>query len=723
MTTGGGQITAADPGLITLVTLLRFLGIGADPEQIRHRFGGSPVGIPEMLRVASEFGLKARARKTAWSRLPNSPLPAIAALKDGGFMFLGKAGEDKVLVQSPSSPRPALMTQAEFEAVWDGRLVFMTRRAGLLDLSRRFDITWFLGAIHKYRRLLAEVLVASFFLQLFALVSPLFFQVVIDKVLVHRSMSTLDVLILGLVAVGIFETIMGILRTYLFAHTTNRIDVELGARLFRHLLALPIAYFQARRVGDSVARVRELENIRNFLTSSALTLVIDLLFTFVFLAVMFLYSPLLTWIVLASFPFYIGISAGATPLFRRRLDVKFARGAENQAFLVESVTGVETLKSMAVEPQMQRRWEEQLAGYVAASFKVVSLGNTASNCVQLVNKLVIAGTLYYGARLVIDGDLTVGELVAFNMLAGRVSAPVLRLAQMWQDFHQARLSVARLGDILNTAAEPAYNPARAALPAIRGDVTFEHVTFRYRIDAAEVLHDITFAAPAGQMVGIVGSSGSGKSTLAKLVQRLYVPESGRVLVDGVDLAMVDISWLRRQIGVVLQENVLFNRSVRDNIALVDPAVPMERVIAAATLAGAHDFILELPEGYDTTVGERGASLSGGQRQRIAIARALMTNPRILIFDEATSSLDYESERIIQQNMREIAKGRTVFIIAHRLSAVRACDRIVTIERGRLIEDGTHDELIRTGGRYAAFYRMQGGIHEVGIHDVGIHEVR
>jgi ATP-binding cassette, subfamily B, bacterial HlyB/CyaB len=369
---------------------------------------------------------------------------------------------------------------------------------------------------------------------------------------------------------------MGILRTYLFAHTTNRIDVELGARLFRHLLALPIAYFQARRVGDSVARVRELENIRNFLTSSALTLVIDLLFTFVFLAVMFLYSPLLTWIVLASFPFYIGISAGATPLFRRRLDVKFARGAENQSFLVESVTGVETLKSMAVEPQMQRRWEEQLAGYVAASFKVVSLGNTASNCVQLVNKLVIAGTLYYGARLVIDGDLTVGELVAFNMLAGRVSAPVLRLAQMWQDFHQARLSVARLGDILNTAAEPTYNPARAALPAIRGDITFEHVTFRYRIDAAEVLHDITFAVPAGQMVGIVGSSGSGKSTLAKLVQRLYVPESGRVLVDGVDLAMVDISWLRRQIGVVLQENVLFNRSVRDNIALVDPAVPMER---------------------------------------------------------------------------------------------------------------------------------------------------
>jgi ATP-binding cassette, subfamily B, bacterial HlyB/CyaB len=712
MVTEPGQPNVADPGLITLVTALRFNGIGADPDQIRHRLGGVPIGIPEMLRVAKELGLKARACTTAWPRLPNTPLPAIAALKDGSFLFLGKVGDDKALIQSPSSPRPALMTRAEFEAVWDGRLVLMTRRVGLLDLSRRFDITWFLGAIHKYRRLLGEVLVASFFLQVFALVSPLFFQVVIDKVLVHRSMSTLDVLIIGLVAIGLFETVLAILRTYLFAHTTNRIDVELGARLFRHLLALPIAYFQVRRVGDSVARVRELENIRNFLTGSALTLVIDLSFTFVFLGVMFLYSPLLTWIVLASFPFYIGISALATPLFRRRLDEKFQRGAQNQAFLVESVTGVETLKAMAVEPQMQRRWEEQLAGYVAASFRVMSLGNTASQAVQLVNKLVIAGMLYFGAKLVIQGDLTVGELVAFNMLASRVSAPVLRLAQIWQDFHQARLSIARLGDILNAAAEPTYNPTRAALPAIRGEVSFEHVTFRYRIDGAEVLHDVTFSVPAGQVVGIVGPSGSGKSTLAKLIQRLYVPESGRIMVDGIDLVMVDMAWLRRQIGVVLQENVLFNCSVRDNIALVDPSIPVERVIAAATQAGAHDFILELPEGYDTIVGERGSNLSGGQRQRIAIARALISNPRILIFDEATSSLDYESERIIQQNMQEIAKGRTVFIIAHRLSTVRWSDRIITIERGRLIEDGTHDELVRTGGRYATLYRMQGGIHEV-----------
>jgi ATP-binding cassette, subfamily B, bacterial HlyB/CyaB len=700
-------------GLEALVTLLHFQGVAADREQIRHRLGTNKIGASEILRCAEAFGLKARACRTKWSRLAKMPLPAIASLRDGRFMVVAKVSDDEVLVQAPQDSRPSLMARDELLAIWDGGLILMTRRAGLSDIGRRFDISWFLGAIHKYRNLLGEVLLASFFLQLFALVSPLFFQVVIDKVLVHRSLSTLDVLVIGLVAISMFETVLGILRTYLFSHTTNRIDVELGARLFNHLLALPMAYFQARRVGDSVARVRELENIRNFLTSSALTLTIDLLFTSVFLAVMFAYSPLLTWIVLGSFPFYIAISAGVTPLFRRRLDEKFRRGAENQAFLVESVTGIETLKAMAVEPQMQRRWEEQLAGYVGASFRVLSLGNTASQLVQFVSKVATAGILYFGARLVIDGGLSVGELVAFNILAGRVSTPVLRLAQIWQDFHQARLSVQRLGDILNTAAEPTYTPTRARLPSIRGNICFDHVTFRYRINGREVLHDVSFDVPAGQMVGIVGPSGSGKSTFAKLVQRLYVPESGRVMIDGMDLAMADPAWLRRQIGVVLQENVLFNRSVRENIALADPAMPMERVIAAATLAGAHDFILELDEGYDTIVGERGSTLSGGQRQRIAIARALISDPRILIFDEATSALDYESERIIQQNMKEIAKGRTVLIIAHRLSTVRAADRIVTLDRGRLVEDGTHDTLIKTGGRYAALHRLQGGLHEVG----------
>jgi len=703
----------SDAGLQCLAFLLRLHGLAVDEAQIAHRFAGAPIGISEMLRCAKELKLKARAVATDWKRLAKLPLPGIAELADGTFLILAKVSGDSALVQLPAVGRPEILSRAQFEAQWTGRLLLMARRASLGELARRFDVTWFLHAMQKYRRLFAEVVVASFFLQLFALVTPLFFQVVTDKVLTHRGFTTLDVLVIGLIAVSIFESVLAALRTYVFAHTTNRVDVELGARLFRHLLALPIAYFEARRAGDSVARVRELENIRNFLTSSALTLVIDLFFTFVFLAVMFYYAPLLTWIVIGSFPFYVAISAGVTPAFRRRLEEKFERGAENQAFLVESVTGIETLKAMAVEPQMQRRWEEQLAGYVQSSFRVLALGNWASQTVQFVSKIVTALTLYFGARLVIEGNLTVGELIAFNMLAGRVAQPVLRLAQLWQDFHQARVSIARLGDILNSVPEPAYNPARAALPAIRGDITFEHVTFRYRADGPEALHDVSLRIPAGQMVGIVGPSGSGKSTLAKLVQRLYVPESGRVLVDGVDLAVVDVSWLRRQVGVVLQENVLFNRSIRDNIALADPTLPMERVIEAATLAGAHEFILELPQGYDTMVGERGASLSGGQRQRIAIARALITDPRILIFDEATSALDYESERVIQDNMRAIAAGRTVLVIAHRLSTIRRTDRIVTIERGRVVEDGSHDELIRAKGRYATLHRLQAGIHEVG----------
>jgi ATP-binding cassette, subfamily B, bacterial HlyB/CyaB len=701
-----------DSGLVAFTSLLRFHGIGVDAQQLRHSFGGTEIGVTEMLQHAKRSGLKARVSTVKFERLAKMPLPGIACLRDGSFLLLGKAGDGMVLIQASQAVRPQLMTQAEFESQWDGRVVLIARRAGLVSLSRHFDITWFLGAIIKYRNLLTEVLAASFFLQLLALASPLIFQVVIDKVLVHRSNSTLDVLMFAFVAIAIFEATLGGMRAYVFSHTTNRIDVELGARLFRHLLALPIAYFQARRVGDSVARVRELENIRTFLTGSALTLTIDLFFTFIFLALMFVYSSLLTWIIIGSLPFYVAVSVVTTPIFRHRLDDKFKRGAENQAFLVENVTGIETLKSMAVEPQMQRRWEEQLAGYVTASLRVTNLGNVASQAVQLVSKLATAATLYVGAKLVIDGALSVGELVAFNMLAGRVSQPVLRLAQVWQDFQQARVSVARLGDILNTPAEQTYT-SRSSLPAVAGAIKFDHVTFRYRPDGPEILHDVSFDIAPGQIVGIVGQSGSGKSTIAKLVQRLYVPETGKLIVDGIDLASVDPTWLRRQIGVVLQENVLFNASVRDNIALSDSAMPIERVIAAAKLAGAHDFILQLSEGYDTIVGERGCSLSGGQRQRVAIARALVNNPRILIFDEATSALDYESEQIIQDNMRQIVEGRTALIIAHRLSTVRRAHRIITIENGRVVEDGTHDQLIRSAGRYANLYRLQAGLHEAG----------
>lgn len=699
-------------GIGAVVGMLRFHGLPVEAEQIRHSLGDSPP-LAEIIRYLRRAGLRAQAVRVGSKGLPRAPLPAIAGQTDGGFILLAKIGDDRVLLLDSATQRPRIEPRADFEAAWDGHLILVSRRAGLGELARRFDITWFLGAVHKYRWILGEVLVASLFLQIFGLISPLFFQVIIDKVLVHRGLSTLDVLIVGMVGIGLFEALLGGLRTYVFAHTTNRIDVELGARLFRHLLALPLPYFQARRVGDSVARVREIENVRQFITGSALTLVIDLLFTVVFLAVMAVYSVFLTAIVLASLPLYVAVSVAMTPLFRHRLQERFQRGAENQAFLVEAITGVETLKSMAVEPQMQRRWEEQLAGYVSSSFAVTTIGNVATQLIQVISKLATAGVLFFGARAVMDGAMTVGELVAFTMLAGRVSQPVLRLAQIWQDFHQTRLSIDRLGDILNTPPEAGVGAGRTALPAIHGAVAFERMRFRHRLDGPLVLEDITLTVNAGEVVGIVGPSGSGKSTLVKLLQRLYIPENGRILIDGIDLAVIDPAWLRRQIGVVPQDSVLLNGTVRENIALADPGMPIERVIRAARMAGAHEFIVELPEGYDAVVGERGNALSGGQRQRIAIARALVTNPRILIFDEATSALDYESEQIVQRNLRQICQGRTVFIIAHRLSTVRDTDRIVALERGQLVEQGTHDELLRAGGRYASLHALQGGLHVAG----------
>jgi subfamily B ATP-binding cassette protein HlyB/CyaB len=696
-----------DPAATSLAFILQLLGLPANPAEILHQSGKVHLDDTDLLRVARRFPVKARIITTSLERLKATPMPLLAATRDGSWLVVGRIAEDKVLVQDPGAAQAEALSLEAFAARWDGRVLLIARRAALSDPYRRFGVAWFLDAIKKYRQPLTEVMIGSFFVQLFALLTPLFFQVIIDKVFVHRGMSTLEVLALGLVMLSVFEVVLGGLRTYLLSHTSNRIDVELGARLFRHLFALPLAYFHARRVGDTIARVRELDNIRQFLTSSALTLALDLFFALLFLIVLFIYSPLLTLIVAASLPCYVVLSLGVTPGFRDRLNERFRRGSENQSFLVEAVSGVETVKSMALEPMMQRRWEEQLAAYVSASFRVITLSTAASQTAAMINKITTVLILFFGAGLVIANKLTVGELVAFNMISSQLASPVLRIAQLWQEFQQVRLSIDRVGDILNTTPEPGQ-VGQAALPAINGDIRLETVTFRYRIDAQPALREVSLHIPAGQVIGIVGSSGSGKSTLAKLIQRLYVPETGRVMVDGVDLALADPAWLRRQIGVVLQENILFNRTVRENIALSDPGMPMERVIAAAQLAGAHEFILSLPEGYGAMIGERGASLSGGQRQRIAIARALIGNPRILIFDEATSALDYESEAAIQANMRRICAGRTVLLIAHRLSTLRGADRIVTVEQGRIVEDGAHDSLLKAGGRYANLWRLQSG---------------
>jgi len=699
-----------DSGLACFVMMARYHGIAADPRQLAHEYqvDGQPFGKNEIRLAAKKLDIKAKYVRTNPSRLPHTPLPALAIRQDGSFFIIARTDSEKVLIHDPEIEKPRLISLSDLSQFWVGELMLFSSKASVVGEIAKFDFSWFIPAIVKYRKLLGEILLVSFVLQLFALLTPLFFQVVIDKVLVHHGLTTLNVIAIGLLAVVLFEVVLSGLRSYVFAHTTSRIDVELGSRIYRHLMSLPLSYFQARRVGDSVARVRELENIRAFLTGNTLTLLLDVFFSVVFISVMLLYSGWLTLIVVLSLPLYALISLLITPLLRARLHEKFNRGAENQALLVETISGIDTLKAMAVEQQMTRRWDKQLAAYVSASFRTSTLSTIAHEGVSLIGKLVTVGILWLGARLVIEGSLTVGQLIAFNMLAGRVSQPIMRLAQLWTDFQQTGISVQRLGDILNTRTELSGGN-RSVLPALAGHIEFDRVTFRYRPDGPEALRQISLAIEPGKVIGVVGRSGSGKSTLARLIQRLYVPESGRVLIDGMDLALADPSSLRRQIGVVLQENILFNRSVRENIALADPGAPIEAVIHVAKLAGAHDFILELPEGYDTIVGEHGGTLSGGQRQRIAIARALITNPRILIFDEATSALDYESERVIQSNMAAICQRRTVIIIAHRLTAVRHADHIVVLDRGQIVEEGDHAELAaHQAGQYARLLRLQMG---------------
>jgi subfamily B ATP-binding cassette protein HlyB/CyaB len=697
-----------DTGLGCLGLVLAFAGQALDIERARREFlkPGAHSDSDDLIRIARAEGFKARASRSSVKRMHALSLPVIARKHDGSYFVIGRKTENGVLVGEAGGP-PAEWSLERLEAEWTGEVLFVVKRDRLQSDAVRFGLRWFLPVVKRFSRIFAEVLVVSVFIQLLALVAPLFFQVVIDKVLVHRAMTTLEVLVIGLLVVNLADVGLNWLRTYTFAHTTSRMDAILGSLLFGHLVALPIGYFESRPTGQTVARVRELENVRQFITSSALTLVIDVVFGLLFLVVMFWYSPKLTLVVVISIPFYALISFVITPILKARVNEKFQRGAANQSMLVESLAGIQTLKAMAVEPQVRLRWEEQLAGYIGSSLKVVTLGAGGSQLVSLVSKVTSAAILWFGAQAVINNTLTIGEFVAFNMLAGQISAPVLRLAQLWQDFQQFRLSIERLGDIINTPAEGSTGP-QPKLPPIKGDIRFENIVFRYRPGGQEVLRDVSLNIRAGEVVGIVGRSGSGKSTLTKLLQRMYVAERGRVLVDGTDTALLDPSWLRRQVGVVLQENVLFNRTIRENIALADPSMPIEPVIRASELAGAHEFILELPHGYETVLEERGSNLSGGQRQRIAIARALITNPRILIFDEATSALDYESERVIQSNMRAICQGRTVVIVAHRLSTVRTADRIIVMERGQLAEAGTHEALMLQNGLYANLVRQATG---------------
>ncbi|MDR1284951.1 MAG: type I secretion system permease/ATPase [Campylobacteraceae bacterium] len=685
--------------LIALEVVGQLNKIAVDSQSIIREYaleGEPPIEL--LVKIAKDRGFKAGIKELKLKELMKYPLPAISKRKNGGYVVILKIDEEKqeALVFEGGKKEPFILKFDEFEEQMSSKLIVLKHK--MLNDQIKFGFAWFYAQILHYKKIVGEILVASFVIQLFGLVTPLFTQVVLDKVLVHHSISTLNVIAIAFAIVIIFDMLLNLSRNYIFAHTTSKIDAKLGSKLFKHLISLPMVYFEKRKVGNIVARVRELDQIRDFIANKSVTVILDVLFSFVFVAMMMLYSVKLALIAI-SFIFVVALLYFfITPKLRSRLEEKFQMGAQSNAYLVESVTGMQTVKSLAIEGSMQNKWEDYLAKYVNSGFRLANLSNNLSGISGALQKLMTLTILYFGVGQVIEGNLSVGQLIAFQMFAGQFSGPIMRLVGLWNEFQQALLSVDRLGDILNSPTEMANDKA-ITLQTIGGDIKFDGISFRYMPDGHLVLKKLFLHVNPGESIGVVGRSGSGKSTLTKLLQRLYIPNEGALYIDGIDVRHMSPSWLRHNIGVVLQENYLFSGTIKENIAFAMPSVSMQKIIETAMIAGAHDFITALPEGYDTFVGERGSALSGGQKQRIAIARALLTNPKILIFDEATSALDYESESIIQKNLNSIKKNRTMFIVAHRLSAVRDCNKIIVMENGEIVEIGAHKELMDKKGYY------------------------
>ncbi|WNN91618.1 type I secretion system permease/ATPase [Gloeocapsopsis dulcis] len=665
--------------------------------------GQSPKYVVE---AAEKVGLQLQKIQVNWSDLRKLSFPALLHWQQESWVVVYGVKGDRLIIANPLNPSQTCesVPREIVETSWNGQLW----QIELIQKRDKFNLSWFLPAVWRYRKLLGEVLLASFTLQLFGLATPVITQVIIDKVLVQESLSTLDVMAIALLAIALFEAILGILRIFIFTHTARRLDLSLSAQVFRHLMRLPLAYFESRRVGDTAARVQELQNIREFLTGTTLTVVLDSLFVVMYLALMFYYSVPLTWVALAVIPLFALLILLSTPILRKWLDEAFNQSADSQSFLVETITGIHSVKAHGAERTSRERWEGLFARYIRTNFKASTASKITGNIGTFLTSFSYLLILWFGAKLAINQQLTVGQLVAFQMLSARVTGPLLRLVQLWQNLQQVLLSVDRLGDVLNVAPE-AEPGSGLVLPALQGQVTFDQVFFRYRPNQEPILRGISFNVQPGMFVGIVGRSGSGKSTLSKLLQRLYLPESGRILIDGFDIKSADIASLRQQISVVLQEDFLFNGTILENITLGNPEITAEEVVKAARMAVAHDFVSELSQGYETSIGERGTGLSGGQRQRIALARLFLSQAPLMILDEATTALDSETEQQVLQNIQSLAKNRTIFMIAHRFEPLKKADLILVLERGVLMEQGTHTELMQKKGLYWSLYQRQQNI--------------
>ena len=673
------------------------------------------LSLPLCGAVADLLGLQAQLVNIPLAAFGRLQTPALVSWRES-FAVIYEASQGEMVLGVPEMgiirrhPRDLLDNLINAE-IGDGQQpesipVLLIQRTKQTP-KQRFGLQWFLPSLYRYRYVLVEVFIASFFVQLFGLANPLMIQIIIDKVIVQNSIDTLHVLGIFLVVVAVFEALLTSLRTYLFVDTTNRIDMSLGSEIIDHLLRLPLRYFEKRPVGELASRINELENIRQFLTGTALTVVLDAVFSVLYIVVMFVYSWVLTLVALATIPLFILLTVIVSPIVRSQLRTKAERNAETQSYLVEVLSGIQTVKAQNIELRSRWQWQERYARYVSAGFQTVLTSTTASSTSNFLNKLSALLVLWVGAYLVLDQQLTLGQLIAFRIISGYVTSPLLRLAQIWQNFQETALSLERLSDIVDSQQEAdEYDRYNIPMPSIQGAVTYENVSFRFGTSGPWQLTNINLEFPAGMFIGIVGQSGSGKSTLMKLLPRLYEVNSGRILIDNYDITKVELYSLRRQVGIVPQDSLLFDGTVQENIALTNPDATAEEIIKAAMVACAHDFIMGLPSGYNTRVGERGSSLSGGQRQRIAIARTVLQNPQLLILDEATSALDYETERQVCLNLIEAFRGRTVFFITHRLTTIRNSDLILMMDKGAVVEQGTHQELMDLNGRYYCLYHQQ-----------------
>jgi HlyB family type I secretion system ABC transporter len=655
--------------------------------------------------VAEMMGLNSQLVQASATTISQMQVPALVRWKDS-CAVLYQVNSKELVIAVPETGIQRLRP-AEFIESWGKEGEVLLLQATQYTPKQRFGLNWFLPSVIRYRKVLIEVLLASFFVQMFGLANPLITQVIIDKVLVQNSVDTLNILGILLIALAVFEAVLTGLRTTLFVDTTNRIDLALGAEVIDHLLRLPLRYFEKRPVGELATRVNELENIRQFLTGTALTVVLDAVFSVIYIVVMVFYSWLLTLVALATIPLFGLLTYLVAPIIRQQTRTRAERNAETQSYLVEVLSGIQTVKAQNIELSSRWQWQDYYTQYVSAGFKTVLTATSAGAISGFLDKLSGLLLLWVGAYLVLQQQLTLGQLIAFRIIAGYTTSPLLRLVQLWQNFQETALSLERLSDILDTPQEIEEGGRdNIPMPEIQGRVRYENVSFRFTQQGPLQLNSLTLNLPAGLFVGVVGQSGAGKSTLTKLLPRLYDLQEGRILIDDYDIAKVELYSLRRQIGMVLQDTLLFDGTVQENIALTNPDASQEEIVEAARVAFAHDFIMTLPNGYNTRVGERGSALSGGQRQRIAIARTVLQNPRLLVLDEATSALDYNAERQVCLNLAQAFQQKTVFFITHRLGTIRHADVILMMDQGSIVEQGNHDQLMALKGRYYCLYQQQ-----------------